>query len=198
MACTPNVSQLNLFAFASKLISGYNCTYVHVVLHVCFGVHSCGTNKVMSISNKIWFHGWVRVCFSVFLPEHASVRVCVFECVCILWPLGLPVSHSHEVNPSKAVLVLSNSSLAHGRLSQGDLCCLCECVSGCVLVWAHAVWTWRTTGPLCGRLLWARCVSTGRCLCEGEEVFKRARWVGRHSGALTRSQFGMLSYVSVL
>ncbi len=79
------------------------------------------------------------MCASVFLPEHASVcvsmHVCVvFECVCILWPLGLPVSHSHEVNPSKAVLVLSNSSLAHGRLSQGDLCCLCECVSGCVLV----------------------------------------------------------------
>ncbi len=163
---------------------------MHAVLYVCFGVHSCGTNKVVSISNKIWFHGWVRVCASVFLPEHASVRVSVvFLCVCIFWPLGRPVSHSHEVNPSKAVLVLSNSSLAHGRLSQGDLCCLCECV----LVWAHAAWTWRTTGPLCGRLLWARCVSAGRCLCEGEEVFKLAHRVGRHSGALTRSQFGMFS-----
>lgn len=78
----------------------------------------------------------------VFLPEPAHVRVsmhvcvCVFlrevcVCVCILWPLGLPVSHWHEVNPTKAVLVLSNSSLAHGRLSQGDLRCLWVCERAC-------------------------------------------------------------------
>lgn len=80
----------------------------------------------------------------VFLPEPAHVRVsmhvcvcvflrevCVCLCVCILWPLGLPVSHWHEVNPTKAVLVLSNSSLAHGRLSQGDLRCLWVCERAC-------------------------------------------------------------------